>query len=97
MLGETVPSCVHRNIDITGFDVIQPSSLPSIGLAECQKLCELTLGCAYFSWRNGYVVQCFLKFSEAAKSWQEVTAFPRPNYYSGPAKCGIKFISFHYI
>ena len=96
-ISETIPSCVHRNFYITGLDVIAPSSLPTVGLTECQKLCQLTVGCVYFSWRNGYVVQCFLKLSMASKPWQEITSFPRPNYYSGPANCGMKFTSSLYI
>ena len=89
---EPIPDCVNRNFEITGLDVVEPSSLPSLGLAKCQKLCKHTLGCLYFSWRHDYVPQCFLKLGDAAEPWNDASVLPRLASYSGPAKCGTKYL-----
>ena len=50
-----IPQCVRRNFGIKGYDIVDPSSLPTKSLSECQELCLITLGCEYFSWSETYL------------------------------------------
>ena len=93
-LEQEIPQCVRKNIDIKGYDIVDPKNLPTKSLRKCQELCQLTLGCQYFSWSKVPIKQCFLKLREAVASWNEEATTPNLNVYSGPANCGKKCLSF---
>ena len=93
-LEQDIPQCLRRNFDIKGYDIVDPKSIPTKSLTQCQEFCRITLGCQYFSWNKGPVKQCFLKLREAVVSWHEESTTPHTNVYSGPANCGKNYLSF---
>ena len=102
VIDEELPHCIRRTYNLEGYTIYQ-SILPSgQGLLDCQMLCKLTLGCAYFSWNKESVKgsngtetspagQCSLKTREGSvRSWHEgASSLQNLNIYSGPASCGI--------
>ena len=91
---DPLPKCVRRNFEIHGFDIADSKSLPdaeSSSLRGCQDMCNMILGCAYFSWHQHgeeNIPKCSLKNHAATESWKLGSTIPHINIYSGPAKCG---------
>ena len=91
---QQIPRCLRRNVDIKGYNIVDPGSLPSNSLTQCQELCRMILGCQYFSWSKDPNKPCFLKLKEAVESWHEESTSLHVNIYSGPANCGKTYYSF---
>ena len=91
---DPLPKCVRRNFEIQGFDIVDSKSLPdteSSSLRGCQDMCNMILGCAYFSWHQPdeeNKPKCSMKYHDATESWKLGSTIPHMNIYTGPAKCG---------